>query len=311
MASVLSTTLAGIPLRNPVILSAGTCGVLDEFRTVLDLARIGAITTKSITREPREGNPVWRILPAGPAGMLNAIGLANPGLEGFLEHSAPRAATLPCPVIASVAGFSIDDYVSCAAHLDEFAERNIPAVELNVSCPNVRTGVEFGSTPALVRELILAVRPVLSRAKLFVKLGPMTHELPLVALAAAGAGADALVIGNTIPAMAIDVVTRRPKLANITGGLSGPGLHPVALKLVYDVARRVAREHPVPIIGLGGVSHWEDAAEFILAGAAAVGIGTALFADPRTPLRVIAGLERWTRAQNEPSINALVGALRV
>ena len=309
--TILGTTLAGIALRNPVILAAGTCGVMTEMADVLDLSQIGALTTKSITPQPREGNGTWRILPAGAAGMLNAIGLANPGLDAFLEHYAPKAAGLPCPVIASVAGFSIDDYASCAAELDEFAGRNIPAIELNVSCPNVKTGVEFGSSAASIRDLLAVVRPLVTRCKLFVKLGPLTPELPLVALAAAGAGADALTLGNTIPAMAIDVHTRRPKLANVTGGLSGPGLHPVAVRHVYEVYKKVTRETGIPLIGLGGVLAWEDAAEFLLAGATAVGIGTGLYADPRIPLTVIRGLEKWTRAQGVANISELTGAIRL
>lgn len=308
MQGPLSTNLAGISLRNPVILAAGTCGVLDEFGQVLDLGRVGAVTTKSITREPREGNETWRIIECrGGAGMLNAIGLANPGLDAFLEHYAPRARAMPCVVIASVAGFSVEDYVTVAAHLEEWAEGGIPAIELNVSCPNVKSGTEFGAAPAPLRELVEAVRAVVRRARLIVKLGPMTPDLPLVARAAINAGADALTICNTIPAMAIDVHTRRARLANVTGGLSGPALHPVAVKLVHDIRRQVAGD--TPIIGAGGVMAWQDAAEFILAGASCVQMGTALFADPRAPLKVVRGLERWVRRQGRATVEELVGAV--
>ncbi len=319
ISSPLATTFAGIALRNPVVLAAGTCGVLDEMSDVLDLSQVGAVTTKSITPEPREGNATWRILDAGPAGMLNAIGLANPGLDSFLEHVAPRAANMPCKVFASVAGFSIEDYVRVAAHLDEWATAEkghaIPAIELNVSCPNVKTGTEFGGSPQLLRDLLTAVRPAVRHARLLVKLSPAAPELPLIARAAMAAGADALTLGNTFPAMAIDVHTRKPKLANRTGGLSGPGIHPIAVRLVHDVYRQTAASGQgeprgaVPILGLGGVMRWEDAAEFILAGATAIGMGTALFADPRSPLGVVRGLERWVREQGCASIGELVGAV--
>lgn len=319
MSTLLATSLAGVPLRNPVILAAGTAGNLDEMQDVLDLSRVGALVTKSITPLPRDGNKVWRILDAGPAGMLNAIGLANMGLDAFLEHFAPRAGKVPCAVFASVAGFSIDDYVRVAANLDQFAAPptpSIPAVELNVSCPNVHSGVEFGSSCESLRELLGAVRPVLKHARMLVKLGPMTPAIGAVARAAVEAGADGLTISNTIPAMAIDLSTRRPRLSHVTGGLSGPGLHPVAVKLVFDTYRAVCKDargpgQSVPIIGAGGVLTWEDAAEFILAGASAVQMGTALFVDPRSPLAVARGLERWVRAQKCANIAELVGAVQL
>jgi dihydroorotate dehydrogenase (NAD+) catalytic subunit len=308
--SVLAVNLAGVPLRSPIVLAAGTCGTLDEMADVLDLSKVGAITTKSITPKPREGNPTWRILDAGAAGMLNAVGLANVGLDAFLEHYAPRAAGLPCKVIGSVSGFSVEDFVAVAGNLEEWAERGIPAIELNVSCPNVKTGVEFGSSPPMIAELLKAVRPVVKRAKLIVKLSPLTADLPAVARSAIQHGADALTISNTIPAMAIDVHTRRPKLANVTGGLGGPGLHPVAVRLVHEVYTKVTRETGTPIIGLGGVIRWEHAAEFILAGATAVGVGTGLFADPRCPISIGKGLAKWVSRQGSGSVGELVGAMR-
>jgi dihydroorotate dehydrogenase (NAD+) catalytic subunit len=310
-ASLLRTTLAGIELRNPVLLAAGTAGLLDEMSGVLDLSRIGGVVTKSVTRHPREGNPTWRIVECR-AGMLNAIGLANPGIDAFEEHVLPRAAAMPCVVIASVAGFSIDEYVEVAGRLDDWHDRGVKGVELNVSCPNVRTGTEFGASSAALRELMAAVRPE-------------------VAKAAIDGGADALTIGNTMPAMAIDVRTRRPRLANVTGGLSGPALHPIAVRLVHEVYTKAACGAPsgledsatspagggagrggggsVPVVGAGGVMTWEDAAEFVLAGATAVQMGTSLFADPRSPLKVVRGLEEWVRSQERASIGELVGAV--
>jgi len=336
---LLQTDLAGILLRNPVILAAGTAGLLDELggrSGPLDLSRIGAVVTKSITREPREGNNTWRII-EHRAGMLNAIGLANPGIAAFEEHTAPKAASVPTVVIGSVAGFSIDDYVTAAACMDQWAEPgystvkraseptapqqpgargSIPAIELNVSCPNVHTGLEFGLAPEPMRELITAVRPVVKRAKLIVKLSPAAPDIVGVARQAIEGGADALTISNTYPAMAIDVHTRQPRLSNTTGGLSGPGLHPIAVRLVYEVYRKLAKDahgpgRGVPIIGAGGVMRWEDAAEFILAGATAVQMGTALFVDPRSPLGVVKGLGKWVRAQGCNSVRELVGAVKL
>jgi dihydroorotate dehydrogenase (NAD+) catalytic subunit len=227
----------------------------------------------------------------------------------------------------------VEDYVAVAGTFDEWgraaserasrvSERSgsesvttptpsIDAIELNVSCPNVKAGCDFGSSPIALREVVAEVRRVVTRCKLIVKLSPWPMGLPEIARAAIDAGADALTISNTMPAMAIDVGTRTPRLANITGGLSGPAIHPVSLKLVHDVYRQVARSAGVPIIGAGGVLRWEDAAEFILAGASAVQMGTALFADPRSPLGVVKGLEKWVRKQGCTSVSELVGAVRV
>ncbi len=321
--SMLATDLAGLRLRNPVILAAGTAGTLDEMAGVLNLSRVGAVVTKSITPQPREGNATWRILES-KAGMLNAIGLANVGLDDFEAHVAPRVAGVPTKVIGSVAGFSIDDYVRVAGAMGEV--EGIAAVELNVSCPNVRHGTEFGADSRLLRELVGAVRAALPRTRLFVKLSPVAigtpHGIADLARAAieTGAspagpnnrpGADAITIANTVPAMGIDVETRRPRLANVTGGLSGPAVHPIAVKLVYDAYRLVCRDAATPIIGCGGVQTWDDAAEMTLAGASAVQMGTALFADPRSPLRVLRGLERWVRRQGAAGIGELVGGVAV
>lgn len=320
----LRVELAGLGLRNPVILAAGTAGYLNEMDEVLPLSRVGAVVTKSITLRPREGNATWRIIESR-AGMLNAIGLANVGLEHFVEHMAARVAAVPCGVIGSIAGFSVDDYVQVAAAMDDIEA--LAAVEINVSCPNVRGGVEFGCDPGALRELMLTLRPVLAHKPMLVKLSPLAVATPgftmvesaRMAIDPAGsgpgvrggpngrAGADALSIANTTPAMAIDVRTRRPRLANVTGGLSGPGVHPMVVKLIHDVYRGVARDAGVPLVGIGGVLRWEDAAEFVLAGASAVQMGTALFADPRSPLRVVKGLEKWVKKQGVGSIGELVG----
>lgn len=321
-APILQTDLAGLTLRNPVMLAAGCCGTLDEFGDVLDLSRVGGMVSKSITPDPREGNPTRRILDAGDrvSGMLNAIGLANPGVEAFVRDYLPRAAGMSTVVVCSVAGFSIDDYVRVAANIAgglgvrEGDSPRVRAIELNVSCPNVKTGVEFGNAPATLRDLVHAVRPAANGLKLFVKLSPVAPEIVEIARAAAEAGADALTVANTVPAMAIDVQTRRPRLANVTGGLSGPAVHPMAVRLIHLLHTRLCRDfhgkgRHLPIIGVGGVSRWDDAAEFVLAGATAVQMGTALYADPRSPLRVIRGLEKWVRAQGVSTIGELVGAV--
>jgi dihydroorotate dehydrogenase (NAD+) catalytic subunit len=314
----LPTSIANLPLTSPVILAAGTAGYLDELADCLDLSQVGAVVTKSITPEPREGNPAARILDSR-CGMLNAIGLANVGLDHFLEHFAPRIEGVPTTVIGSIAGFRIEDYLQVAAAFDDL--EHLPAVEINVSCPNVRAGTEFGSDPGAIRELIAALRPVLTRTRLFVKLSPITFEPPgLTAIARAaidpGAapagpnsrpGADALVIANTIPAMEIDPETRRPRLANITGGLSGPALHPVVTRLIHQTYTQIASDTDTPIIGVGGVLNWRDAAQFILAGASALEMGTALFVDPRLSVKVGKGLRRWVMRQGVESIADLVG----
>jgi len=310
-----------VRLRSPVLLAAGTAGTLDETADVLRLDRIGGLVTKSITREPREGNATWRILPA-QAGMLNAIGLANVGIDRFLAEHANRVAQQPCAVFASVAGNRIEDYAHIAERLD--AVPGLAGIELNVSCPNVHGGTEFGADPGALGELVAAVRPLVARTRLVVKLSPIAVGRPGIAEIARAAidpptqtlagpnrtpGADALSISNTIPAMAIDVRTRRPMLSNVTGGLSGPALHPIALKLVHDAYRAVCKDAGVPIIGVGGVMRWQDAAEFVLAGASAVQVGALLFANPRRAPRLNTGLAKWVRAQRAERLADLVGAV--
>jgi len=316
---ILRTTLAGIPLNTPVLCAAGTCGVLDELGEIVDLNRVGGVVTKSITRRPRIGNETWRIMPRR-AGMLNAVGLANPGLVRFLADHARRAADMPCAVIASVAGFSVHEYAECVAAID--AVEGIKAIELNVSCPNGPSshgggGIEFGADPNALRDLMRAVRPLARKSRLFVKLSPVSVASPNsatdLARIAINGGADGLVLCNTVPAMGIDIETRRPVLANVTGGLSGPAVHEIAVKIVHDVYRGVAREARVPIVGVGGVSTWRDAAEFILAGADAVQVGAMGMADPKAPVRIGKGLAAWARRQGvseHGSISELVGAMR-
>jgi dihydroorotate dehydrogenase (NAD+) catalytic subunit len=305
----LSVELAGVQLRNPLVAAAGTCGYVDEVADVLDPTQLGAIVTKSITREPREGHPPWRLLDV-PRGMINAVGLANVGLQRFLAEKLPTARRLGTVLIGSIAGNSIDDYVAVAAAFD--GHEDVRLVELNVSCPNTADGTVFGEDAARLAELVRAVRAVLRRARMLVKLSPDVGDVVKTARAAVDAGADGLTLVNTFLALSIDVETRRSRLGrgdSPYGGLSGPAVHPIALRMVHQVARAVARPAGIPIVGTGGVMRWEDAAEFILAGATAVGMGTALFVDPRLALRVRAGLERWARRQGAARIADLVGRL--
>jgi dihydroorotate dehydrogenase (NAD+) catalytic subunit len=302
--SLLATEIAGVRLANPVVLAAGTCGYGPEVADFMDPRGLGAVTTKSITPESREGHPPWRVIDV-PGGMMNAIGLANLGLERFLAEKVPAIAGMPTIAIGSIAGHSVADYVAVATAFDPID--TLPIVELNVSCPNTADGRQFGHDPQALRTVLGEVRPALTRTKLLVKLAPDAPDPLAMASAAIEAGADGLTVSNTWPAMAIDVDSRRPRLSAGRGGLSGPAVHPLAVRLVFAIHRAVAGPAKVPIIGLGGVLHWRDAAEFILAGATAVGIGTALFVDPRIPRRVVKGLEGWVKAQGCTNVLELVG----
>lgn len=304
----LSVDLAGVRLRNPVIAAAGTCGYVDELADCISPSSLGAIVTKSITRLPREGNAPWRMIDL-PAGMLNAIGLANVGVDRFIAEKLPAAQRLDTVLIGSIAGNSVEDYAAIATAFE--AQPHLPIVELNVSCPNTQDGLMFGEDPASLLGLLSEVRPALRTTKLLVKLSPNVSDIVAMATAAIEGGADGLSLINTITAMAIDVRSRRPRLSNVTGGLSGPAVHPIAVRMVHEVYRGVARDAKIPIVGLGGVLHWEDAAELILAGASAVALGTALFVDPRRPRRIVDGLSRWVEEQGCRSISELVGGVRL
>jgi dihydroorotate dehydrogenase (NAD+) catalytic subunit len=286
---------------------SGTSGYAFEYADFLDLSRLGAFVTKSITAEERPGNEPARIVELG-AGMLNAIGLANVGLRRFLSEKVPLIKKMPCPVIVNVAGHSEDDYVTTCAAMDEL--ECVAAVELNVSCPNVKDGLTFGTNAGRLRELTQMVKKVVRRKPLIVKLSPNVEDITLTARAAVEGGADALSLINTLTAMAVDIRTRRPRLANGTGGYSGPAIKPIALHLVSRVYRAVARSAGVPIIGMGGVRTWQDAVEFLLAGATAVGVGTALFIDPAAPAHIVGGLAEYLEAQKIERVADLTGMLK-
>lgn len=286
---------------------SGTCGYGDEYAPFMDLTRLGAFTTKSVTLRPRKGNAPQRIVETA-GGMLNAIGLANVGLEQFVAEKLPVLEEIGVPAIVNVAGHSIDDYLAVCERLD--GQPAVAGLELNVSCPNVCDGLVFGTDPRALSDLVRRVRQVVKRAVLIVKLSPNVTDITQPARAAAEAGAECLSMINTFLGMAIDAERQRPVLANMTGGLSGPAIKPLALNLVHKVYTSVARSAGIPIIGMGGIQNWRDAVEFMLAGATAVGVGTALFVDPTTPLRVLSGLEDYLRRHNLSSIRNLVGRLR-
>lgn len=303
----LATDLCGVKLANPIVLASGTCGYLDEMADAFDLRQVGAVTGKSITIEERPGNDWPRVVDL-PAGMLNAIGLANMGLSRFGAEIAPRIAGLPTRYIASVAGHTTDDYLAVAAAFDSIPAISI--VEVNLSCPNTATGRSFGDDANALRPLVRDLRRTLRQTRMLVKLSPAAADIVGLAAAAIEEGADGLTLVNTMPALSVDVHTRRSRLARGAGGMSGPAIHPIAVRIVHEVYRAVGRTSGKPIIGLGGVMRWSDAAEMILAGASAVGMGTALFADPRSPLKVRDGLARWVSQQGVAAVSELVGGLR-
>jgi len=304
----LSVNLGGLQLANPTLTCSGTCGYAFEYADFMDLSRLGAFVTKSITLEERAGNEPTRIVETR-AGMLNAIGLANVGLRRFLTEKVPLLLKMRCPVIVNVAGHSFDDYLETCAAMDSLD--CVKGVELNVSCPNVKDGLTFGTHPGRLRELTAAVKKMVRNKPLMVKLSPNVEDITQTAAAAVEGGADVLTLINTFTATAIDINKRRPRLANVTGGLSGPAIKPIALHLVSRVYRNIAKAANVPIVGMGGVQSWQDAVEFILAGATAVGIGTALFVDPATPNKIVDGLAEYLQRMKIGSLRELVGTLEM
>jgi dihydroorotate dehydrogenase (NAD+) catalytic subunit len=305
--SRLATTLCGVSLRNPLIAAAGTAGYGPELAEVISASRFGAITTKSITPESRAGNAPWRVTDL-PGGMLNAIGLANLGLERFLGEMLPELEKIDSVMIGSIAGHTIEDYVEVAAAFSDPAAAVLQLVELNISCPNTASGRQFGDDPVLLSEVVAASRTALGSKPMLVKLSPGSPDLPGLAVAAVRAGADGLTVSNTIPAMSIDPETRRSRIGSASGGLSGPAIHPIAVRILHEVHARLMEEDClVPLVGLGGVLSWVDAAEFTLVGATGIGLGTALFIDPRAPRKIERGLDAWVRRQGATGIQDLVG----
>ena len=303
----LSVTLGRMAMKNPIATASGCSGYGEELAQFFDLSLLGAITTKSITLTPREGHPPPRLTETR-AGMLNAIGLANVGIEKFLAEKLPALAAYSVPVIVNVAGSTRDEYIEVAAALD--AAPGVAGIELNVSCPNVKEGgIEFGVDPKILASLVEAVRQKVSRATLIVKLSPNVTDIALTARAAVDAGAEALSLINTLRGMAIDPWKGKPLLTNVTGGLSGPAIKPVALYMVRRVWEQVAGPRGVPILGLGGIQFIEDVLEFIRAGATAVAVGTANFVDPETAPKLVDGLRDAMGRLGCGSPRDLVGAI--
>lgn len=298
----LAITLCGITLRNPVLAASGTFGYGIEFASLLDLDQLGGLVTKGLSREPIAGNPSPRLWHSG-SGMMNSVGLQNVGVAAFIREKLPKLRHYSVPVFANVFGYAIDDYAEVIRALED--AEGIAAYELNVSCPNTKEGgIFFSSDAALLAGLITRVRP-LAKRPLIVKLSPNVARIEPFALAAEDAGADAISLVNTFVALAIDVETRKPRIGAGFGGLSGPAIKPVALRMVYEAAQAVR----IPVIGLGGIANGEDAAEFLIAGASAVQVGTATFIDPRAPLHVAQHLGRVLERLEARDVNQLVGTL--
>ena len=278
----LTVRLGRLALPNPIMVASGTFGYAREMQRLVELDRLGAIIPKTITAEPRAGNPPWRTVETA-AGMLNSIGLDNDGIDAFVAHHLPYLAGVGCPIVVSIAGRTLDEFVSMATQLD--THDGIAALELNISCPNVSGGVDFGTNPEMCRRVVAGVHsacglPVLA------KLTPNVTRIVEIAQAAADGGADAVSLINTLLGMAVDWRRRRPLLGNVMGGLSGPAIKPVALRCVFQVARAV----DVPVVGIGGIATIDDVMEFIVAGAAAVQIGTANFYNPAVSLQILDAL---------------------
>ena len=305
MKPEMKVTLAGLELANPIIAASGTFGYGIEFEEIVHLERIGALVTKGISMEPMAGHAAPRIIQTA-AGMLNAIGLQNVGVEEFISRKLPPLRRYPrCNVIVNVFGYTVGEYIAVIERLNQAT--GISAYELNVSCPNVHAGgMAFGSDPGSLEYLVARAKAASARP-LIVKLSPNVTSIAHMARIAAEAGADVVSLTNTFLAMSIDAETRRPRLSNITGGLSGPAIKPIALRMVYETARAVS----IPIIGMGGITTPEDVVEFMLAGAAAVEVGTASYADPRAVERLARGLESWCRGHGVERVASLTGALEI
>lgn len=300
----LEVKLKDLVLKNPVMTASGTFGFCEEFTDFIDLSDLGGIIVKGTTRHHREGNPYPRMAET-PSGMLNAVGLQNKGVENFCKDIYPRIKDYQTNVMVNVSGSVIEDYVETAAMINEL--EHIPGIELNISCPNVKEGgMAFGTSCASAEEVVRAVRKVYKK-HLMVKLSPNVTDIASIAKAVEGQGADSVSLINTLLGMAIDAETRKPLLSTVTGGLSGPCVKPVALRMVWQVAQAVN----IPVVGLGGIMNAKDAIEFILAGATAIQIGTANFIDPQVSVKIVEGIKEYMVRHQVSDINDLIGAINL
>jgi dihydroorotate dehydrogenase (NAD+) catalytic subunit len=295
--------IGGLELQNPVMTASGTFGYAMEFKSLVDLDKLGGAIVKGLSLEPSKGNPPPRIAETS-CGMLNAIGLENVGLDQFIDKKVPFLQKLQVPVFANIYGPTIEAYAELARRLNDIEA--IAGIEVNISCPNVKEGgIAFGADPVMAADVTEAVRQHYNK-HLTVKLSPNVTDITVIARSVEAAGADAVSLINTLTGMAIDIQTRRPKIANITGGLSGPAIKPVAVRMVWQTAQAVS----VPVIGIGGIMNAEDAIEFIVAGATAVQVGTANFVNPRATMEIIKGIRDYLREKKIPSIRELIGTIR-
>ncbi len=299
----IQVEVAGIKLKNPVIAASGTIGSGREYSSLIDFEKMGAIIPKSITYDARKGNPLPRICETS-SGMLNSIGLENEGVSSFVQEELPVIRDLKVPIVVSVAGETIEEYVSVISLLNQ--HKGIKAIELNASCPNVdRGGIQFGCSPGASYELTSAAKGI-SKYPVIVKLTPNVGDIKQVARSVEEAGADALSLINTVFGMAIDINTKKPKLGRSYGGLSGPAIKPIAVRMVYEVANTVK----IPVIGMGGIMSWEDAIEFMMAGATAVQVGTANFVDPNAMIGIIDGISGFLDRNGYDDVREIIGEVR-
>ena len=300
----LSVNIAGLRLKNPIMTASGTFGYGEEYSEFMDLNRLGAIVAKGLSAAPRQGNPTPRIVET-PAGMLNAIGLQNIGVKAFIKEKLPFLKKFDIPVIANFFGDSIDEYVKAAVELS--GADGVHALEMNISCPNKQAGwIVFGTDPKIMEQVVKAVRKE-TKLPLIVKLSPNVTDIGLMAKVAEDCGADAVSLINTITGMAVDVKSRRPVLANNTGGLSGPAVRPIAVRMVWEASKAVK----IPVIGMGGITTAGDALEFLIAGARAVAVGTANFINPTAVIDIIDGIEKFLTDEGISDINEIIGSLKI
>ncbi|HNX73402.1 MAG TPA: dihydroorotate dehydrogenase [Spirochaetales bacterium] len=308
MQAELSVQIAGLTMQNPVGVASGTFGFGQEYAQLLDLDALGALYTKAITFEKREGNPAPRLFET-PSGLLNSIGLANPGVVAFVEEKLPFLKTLHCSVVANIAGSTEDEYCRVIQAIEEAAGpfgNGVDAYEINVSCPNVsHGGMSFGTEPSQVEKLTRKIS-TLTKRPVFVKLSPNVTDIASIAIAAEQGGADALTCINTVVGMAIDIENLKPRFARETAGLSGPAIRPVGVACVWKASRAVK----IPVIGCGGISSAEDAIEYLLAGAAAIQVGTAIFVDPEVPFKIKTGIAQWMERKGIGSVHEIARILK-